>query len=120
MEAVQSGVATEAEKQELVLYGEEAPEARALVAKVDEQRAVGGDWLARAEADRRLVRRENSELTKAEQRIGVGLMVGGGIGGFFFPPAILVMLVGAGVLTPPVLRVKLKTAGEDPYDDVER
>jgi hypothetical protein len=29
-------------------------------------------------------------------------------------------LVGAGVLTLSVLRVKLKTAGDDPYDDVEQ
>ncbi len=119
-QAVRAGAATEAEKQELALYGDTAPEVRALVAQVEEQREVGGTWLERAEADRRMVAAENTPLTKAEQNVGVGLMVGGGIGGFFFPPALLVMLVGAGVLTLSVLRVKLKTAGNDPYDDVEQ
>lgn len=118
--AVRSGVATEAEKEELALYSDGAPEVQALVAQVEEQRAIGGNWLVRAEADRRMVAAENSPLTLAEQRVGVGLMVGGGIGGLFFPPAFFAMLVGAGVLTLSVLRVKLKTAGNDPYDDVER
>ncbi len=119
--AVRDGVATEAEKEELVLYSDDDPEVLALVKQVDEQREVGGKWLARAEADRRMVAAENSPLSQIEQRVGVGLMVGGGLTGFlFFPPALLVMLVGAGVLTLSVLRVKLKTAGEDPYDDVEQ
>lgn len=119
--AVRGGVATEAEKEELVLYSEDDAEVLALVKQVDEQREVGGQWLARAEADRRMVAAENSPLSKLEQRVGVGLMVGGGLTGFlFFPPALLVMLVGAGVLTLSVLRVKLKTAGDDPYDDVEQ
>ena len=118
--AVRSGVATEAEKEELVLYSEGDPEVLALVAQVEEHREVGGAWLTRAEADRRMVAAENSPQSQMEQRVGVGLMVGGGIAGFFFPPALLVMLVGAGVLTLSVLRVKLKTAGDDPYDDVEQ
>ncbi len=118
--AVRSGVATEAEKEELVLYSEGDPEVLALVAQVEEQREVGGAWLTRAEADRRMVAAENSPLSQMEQRVGVGLMVGGGIAGFFFPPALLVMFIGAGVLTLSVLRVKLKTAGDDPYDDVEQ
>lgn len=118
--AVRNGVATDAEKEELALYGEDDPEIQALVKQVEDDREIGGTWLARAEADRRLVAEENSPITRAEQRVGVGLMVGGGIAGFFFPPALLVMLVGAGVLTLSVLRVKLKTAGDDPYDDVEQ
>lgn len=118
--AVRAGVATEAEKEELVLYSEDDPAVGALVAKVDEEREVGGTWLTRAEADRRMVAAENAPLNLLEQRVGVGLMVGGGIAGLFFPPALLVALVGAGVLTLSVLRVKLKTIGNDPYDDVER
>jgi len=118
--AVRSGIATEAEKEELALYGEDDERVEALVRQVDQQREVGGTWLARAEADRRMVAAENSPLAKMEQRIGVGLMVGGGIAGFFFPVAFFGLLLGAGVLTLSVLRVKLKTAGNDPYDDVEQ
>ncbi|MCP4444149.1 MAG: hypothetical protein GY811_02225 [Myxococcales bacterium] len=118
--AVREGVATDAEEEELALYSDENPEIQALVRRVEEEREVGGEWLARAKADRRMVASENSPLSLLEQRVGVGLMVGGGIAGFFFPPALLVMLVGAGVLSLSVLRVKLKTAGKDPYEDVER
>jgi hypothetical protein len=118
--AVRDGVATDAEKEELALYGEDDPEVQALVQQVEDQRAVGGQWLARAEADRRMVAAENSPGVQLEQRVGVGLMVGGGITGFFFPPALLVMLAGAGILTFSVLRTKLKTTGDDPYDDVEQ
>ncbi len=117
--AVREGIATDAEKEELALYGEDDPEIQALVLQVEEQRSVGGKWLARAEADRRMVAEENSPLSRAEQQVGVGLMVAGGITGFFFPPALLVALVGAGILVGSVLRVKFKTFGKDPYDDVD-
>ena len=118
--AVQSGVATEAEKEELALYIEDNPDVEALVRRAAHEREVGGQWLARAEADRRMVAMENSPETQLEQRVGVSLLVGGGIAGFFFPVALLLALVGAGMLSISVLRVKLKTLGKDPYDDVER
>ncbi len=117
--AVREGVATEAEKEELVLYGQENPEVQALVVQADREREIGGNWLARAEADRRMRAAENSPLTQAEQRIGVGLMVGGGILGFFFPAAFLGVVLGGSVLVVSVLRVKIATAGDDPYEDVE-
>jgi len=118
--AVREGVATEAEREELVLYEQENPDVQALVVQADREREIGGTWLARAEADRRMRAAENSPLTQAEQRIGVGLMVGGGILGFFFPAAFLGVVLGGSVLAVSVLRVKIATAGDDPYEDVEQ
>ncbi len=118
--ALREGVATDAEREELVLYEQENPEVQALVVQANRDREIGGTWLARAEADRRMRAAENSPLTQAEQRIGVGLMVGGGILGFFFPAAFLGVVLGGSVLVVSVLRVKIATAGDDPYEDVEQ
>ena len=118
-EAVQQGLATEAEKEELALYAEQHPHLYALVRRVGNEREVGGQWLARAEADRRLDAKEKTPLALLERQVGVSLVIAGGALGFFFPPAFFAMLFGMSLLLWSVLRVKISTHGQDPYDDVE-
>ncbi len=117
---VREGVATEAETTELTLYAEEHPRVGALVKRAGEERTLGGHWLVRAEADKRVVAAEHNSLTIAERRVGVGLLIAGAVGVVFFPFAGLALLAGAGLLTWSVLRVKLKTADKDPYKDIQQ
>ena len=117
---VREGRATDAEREELALYGEESAECKALIVRAQEQGELGKGWLARYEADRRIVDVENTRLARAERKVGAGLIVGGVAASFVAPPLAFVMLgVGAGLLTWSVVRVAIKNAGKDPYEDVE-
>ncbi len=113
------GIATDAEKEELLLYGVDIPE----VVGVDTggpQTVDDQNWMQRSEADAQMIAAESTSSVRTERAAGVGLLVGGTVFGFVFPPAILVALAGAGLLTWSVLRVKLQTLGQDPYKDIER
>jgi hypothetical protein len=118
--AVREGRASEAEREELAIYADAHPQAGALVRRLEEEDAVGGEWLARTQADNRLIAAENTEWTRKERALGVGLTAAGLIGSIFFPPAGIAAVAGVLVLTVSVLRVKLKTAGQDPYSKIER
>jgi hypothetical protein len=118
--AVREGRASEAEREELRLYEMANPDARALARRMDDEEQLGGDWLARTQADNRLAAAESTPYTKAERAVGVALAAGGIFGSIFFPPAGIVALAGVLVLTVSVLRVKLKTAGQDPYSKIEK
>lgn len=117
---LRSGEATGVEREELALYVDDEPQLQALVKRAEADQELGGSWLARAEADARLVEAEKTPLTLAERRVGVSLMVGGGIGAFFFAPAAIGLVAGAALLTWSVLRVKVKTMDKDPYEDIEQ
>lgn len=117
---VREGRATEAEREELALYAEESDQVQALVKRADHESEVGSGWLARAEADRRMTEAETTPFTRTERRVGVALMVTGGLGTFLFPPAVLAAIAGGAILTWSVLRVKVKTLGKDPYKDIKQ
>ena len=117
---VRDGEASDAEREELALYVEDKPEVQSLVVRADQERELGAGWLARSEADKRIVAAETTPYTKFERRLGVGLIVSGGLGSFLFPPAFIAVLAGGAVLTWSVLRVKLKTLGKDPSKDIEQ
>ena len=117
---VVDGTASEAEREELSLYKEERPDVVALVKRAENDRAVGGEQLVRAEQDRRIVAIESSSLTKGERTIGVGMVIGGTVGAFFFPAAVGAAVAGAGLLLWSVLRVQIRTANKDPYKDIEQ
>jgi len=113
------GIATDAEKEELILHGVDVPE----VVGVDTggvQTPDDRNWMQRSEADEHMIAAESTPLVRTERAAGVGLLVGGMVFGFVFPPAILASLAGAGLLTWSVVRVKLQTLGQDPYKDIER
>lgn len=117
---VREGAATEAEKEELALYGEESEQSKALILRAQEQGELGKGWLQRYEADRRLVGVEDAWLARTERKAGVGLVVVGTVGAFVVPPVGLLALgLGAGLLAWSVVRVAIKNAGKDPYEDVE-
>lgn len=120
---VQQGKAGEPELEELALYAESNAKAAALVRVVSRHQEVGGEWLARTQADNRLAAAEKTPFTLAERSLGVALVGGGAIASFFLPFAgvgTVAILAGAVILGVSVLRVKLKTAGQDPYAKIEK
>ncbi|GEM_PF-2413812 len=117
--AIKGGVASEAEKEEIALYLEQSPALSHLVAQVERERDVGGTWLARAEADRRLDAQEKTPWSRLERKVGTGLVFFGGALGLIFPPAWLLSILGMAMISWSVIRVKLNTLKDDPYDDVE-
>jgi hypothetical protein len=118
--AVREGRASEAEREEIALYGEAHPQAKELAVRIEKEEALGGDWLARAQADERLAAVENTPFTRAERALGVALVAGGVVGSFFFPPAAAAIVLGGVVLGVSVLRVKLRTVGQDPYSKIQK
>ncbi|MEM7676866.1 MAG: hypothetical protein AAF449_12755 [Myxococcota bacterium] len=113
------GIATDAEKEELLLHGVEVPEVVGVDTKV-QQTAEDLNWMRRSEADERMIAVESTALVRTERTTGIGLLVGGTLGTFVFPLAIYAAMAGAGLLVWSVLRVKLLTLGRDPYEDIER
>ncbi len=116
---VRGGLATDAEREELVLLGVRPPDTTGLDAcgpqTTDDER-----WLMRHEADERLQNAETTAWTRAERRVGMALLVGGAFAAFAFPFAALASVAGGALLAVSVLRVKLQTLGQDPYEDIER
>lgn len=117
---LREGVASDAEKEELALYADGQPEVQALVKRAAEERELGGHWLARSEADKRLSAAAKTPLTIAERRVGVALVVGGGVGALFVPAAAVAMVAGAALLTWSILRVRITATDKDPYEDIEQ
>ena len=117
---VRVGEATEAEREELALYASDSAKHQSLAVRAEQDAELGRGWLSRYEGDRALVAVESTRTVKTERAIGAGLVTVGVIGAFFAPPAgLAVAAVGAGLLAWSVLRIAVKTAGKDPYDDIE-
>jgi hypothetical protein len=117
---VREGEATEAEQEELALYAEGDPAVALLSRRADEERTLGGTWLSRVAADRRIEAAERSPVVVAERGLGMALLIGGLVGVFFVPALGLAAAAGAGILGFSVLRVRLRTAMDDPYKDIEK
>ena len=116
---LRGGIASDAEREELALYGVEIPAPDGLDA-CGPQPSPDQQWMERVEADERIDAAESSAWARAERGIGATLLIGGGLAGLVAPAAVLVSLVGAGVLIASVVRIKIKTLGQDPYEDIKR
>jgi len=117
---VREGSATEAEREELALYANESPENQALAVRVQRDGELGHGWIDRYAADRELVAEEESPLSLAERKVGVGLVVAGAVSALFVPPVgVAAVGLGAGLLAWSVVRVALKNRGKDPYGDIQ-
>lgn len=125
MTRTRAGGATEAEREELAMYLEDRPDLARRIAEQhrESQRKVelGGTWLARVDADRRLAEAESTPLVKAERGLGLGLTIAGFALTPFAPLLSVIGLVsGAGLLTWSFTRVRLATYKDDPYRDVKK
>ena len=118
--AIDEGRASEAEREELTLYADAHPQARTLATRVNNEGKLGGKWLARTQADERLRSAENTPFAKHERRVGAALITGGLVTSFFFPPAVAAVAAGALLLGISVVRIKLKTLGQDPYSKIDK
>jgi hypothetical protein len=115
------GEASEAEREELALYAEHDPAILTRVKAIHQDRATGGAWLDRIEADHRLQAVETSRRTRLERVTGLGLLAAGILGAFAHPiVGAAGIALGLVVLTWSVLRVRIGTLGDDPYKDVKR
>jgi ferric-dicitrate binding protein FerR (iron transport regulator) len=117
---VRDGTASEAEREELALYAEDDEDVAEAVARAERERELGGTWLARAEADRRIEAAGKTRFVKAERAVGAALTIGGTLGAFIAPPLGLAALAGLGILGLSALRVHLKSATKDPYRDIDK
>jgi Flp pilus assembly protein TadB len=117
---VREGAATEAEREELALYSEERQEVAEVVTRADADRRLGGQWLARVEADRRIEAAERTPFVIAERAVGMTLAVAGVVGALFLPVLGVATFAGLGILGLSVFRVRARTAARDPYKDIEK
>lgn len=129
MTRTQGGTASDAEKEELAMYLEDRPDLAARIAasvaekrREDERQAeLGGTWLARVDADRRLAEAESTPLVRAERGLGLGLTIAGFALSPFTPVLSMVGLIGGiGLLTWSFTRVRLSTYKDDPYKDIDK
>ena len=116
---VRGGVATDAEREELVLHGVNLPESTGLE-QVGPQASADERWMVRHLADEQLAAKESTPWVRGERGVGMTLLVGGMVGAVFTPVAGIVSLAGLGILAASVLRVKLTTLGQDPYEDIKK
>lgn len=125
----QSGTASEAEREELAMYLEDRPDLAARIARrvaaereqAARQAELGGTWLARVDADRRLAEAESTPWVKAERGVGLGLTIAGFALTPFSPVLSMVGLIGGvGLLTWSFTRIRLATYKDDPYRDVDK
>jgi hypothetical protein len=118
---VAAGEASEAERVELDMYLEDDP---ALQAEIDQrirEHDPDAHWLARAEADRRITRRDSSARVRAERTVGLGLVAGGFVLGPLLPVAApAALLAGVGLLTWSFVRLRLEELRDDPYRKIDR
>lgn len=117
---VRSGVASDADREELVLHGVDIPDPATAV-PVSLQTGDDARWMDRVYADEKLLAAERTPWTRAERRVGVAMVLGGAAGAFMSPPVgTIVAVAGGALLFASVLRVKLLTLGKDPYDEIKR
>ncbi|MEO0324060.1 MAG: hypothetical protein AAF447_13955 [Myxococcota bacterium] len=117
---VREDVATDAEREELALYEAESEQVQVLAVRAREESELGRGWLARYAGDRRLVALENSRVVRAERAVGVALVTGGFFATLVVPVVgVPLLIAGAAVLGWSVIRIAARTAGRDPYDEVE-
>ena len=121
LDRVRSQDATDAEREELALYVQDKPELSAQVERKRREGELGGTWLARVEADRRLAAAESTPLVKAERGLGLAMTIGGFALMPFAPLASVVgMIGGIGLLTWSFTRVRVRTFKDDPYRNVDK
>ena len=121
LQRVRADQASDAEREELALYVADRPELAPRVQQQQQAAQLGGTWLARVEADRKLAEAESTPLVKAERGLGLAMT----IGGFALLPvmpaaSVIGMLGGAALLTWSYTRVRLKTFKDDPYRDIDK
>jgi hypothetical protein len=120
IDRVRLGTASDVEREELALYGEDRPELAAEIERAEKERELGGAWLARNEADRQSGAAHDSALARAERAIGSTLAIGGTIGALFSPALGIAALAGLGLLGFSALRVHVKASTKDPYKGVKQ
>jgi hypothetical protein len=108
LDRITRGELGEAEAEELELYAQHDPELRAAIAARTQQATLGGGWLARVEADHRIL----------ERGLG-GLLVALGWLTWVAAPALGpgMVVVGLGLLVYSWIRVNHR---QDPYKDIQR
>jgi ferric-dicitrate binding protein FerR (iron transport regulator) len=120
LDRVREGTASDADREELTLYGEDRPDLAIEIERAEQERQLGGEWLARSAADRRNEAAHDSPLARAERALGSTLAIGGTIGALFSPALGLAALAGLGLLGFSALRVHVKTSTKDPYKGVKQ
>jgi hypothetical protein len=117
---VREGIATDAEREELALYAGEGGDLALVATRAEADARLGGRWIARVEADRRLEAVEKTPFVVAERAVGMALAVTGVLGALFVPALGFAAVAGFGILGFSVLRVRVRTASRDPYKDIEK
>lgn len=135
MVKVVDGVATPAEREELMAHAVNDPELRAELESQQAIKAVTDGWMARLEGDLAADRDRNSPARRTERGVGVGLLVFGvvllwGWGWvqiLLDPAAPTPVRLGIGSLAGGVLllllhvvRTRFFSGTRDPYDEVIR
>lgn len=117
---MREGTASDAEIEELTLYADSRREVALSLSRAQHARELGGRWLVRASADKRIDAAHKAPLVVAERAVGSSLAVVGTIGLLFSPVFGVAALVGLGILGFSVLRVHVQGAVEDPYKEIEK
>ena len=110
-----------AESEELALYAADDPSLRQRIEQAGRHRELGHGWLERVHKDEAIQRVESGSRARIERLAGLGL-VGLGYALHFVVPLLAIATVAGGtaLLLYSFIRVRLKTAKDDPYKDVQR